>query len=175
MHMSIPCSAHSLTLENLFLTSEFSYLFLSNPTHKTKTGIANRGETNLQGHILSTGELYWGDYEKTFFVEYSLQCVMLRKVCLLFVSTSTYYLNCVRGGDLPPSFLREAEETKYWRERNLHGLSTARKRSIIRSWKLPLFGVIHGEDLWIVLRLVVIMLCKLQKQWTSSQSPKNSK
>ncbi len=33
------------SFKNIFFTSKFSYLLFSNPTHKTKTGTANRWET----------------------------------------------------------------------------------------------------------------------------------
>jgi len=71
--------------------------------------------------------------KKTFSVEYSLQCVMLRKVCspwkgvLAICEREHLVLKTVLGGR-GISFLREAEETKYWRERNLHCFVNSQKR-----------------------------------------------
>jgi hypothetical protein len=50
--------AQHVTLQKIFLTSKFSYLLFSNPTHKTKTGTANRWETtnsNLPRPIIMIG------------------------------------------------------------------------------------------------------------------------
>jgi hypothetical protein len=43
--------AEYVTLHKIFLTSKFSYLLFSNPTHKTKTGTGNWLEITILTHL----------------------------------------------------------------------------------------------------------------------------
>jgi hypothetical protein len=57
--MSISSSAPYVTQQKVFFPSKFSYLLFCNPTHKTKTGTANRwGSTNSKppGPIIMMGQ-----------------------------------------------------------------------------------------------------------------------
>ncbi len=61
---SISSHACYVTLQKTFLTSKFSYLLFSNPTHQTKTGTANRCDTtnsNPPGPIKLSSQSTAGD------------------------------------------------------------------------------------------------------------------
>jgi hypothetical protein len=79
-----------------YLTSKFSYFHFSNPTHKTKTGIASRWETansKSPGAIIMISQ--WGEKKRTssqitFIILFSGKCKAL--LCLSPVSA-----NCAKA------------------------------------------------------------------------------
>jgi len=63
------------TLQKKILTSKFSYLLFSNPTHKTKTGTANRWEStnsNLPRPIIMNGQSETGSSSQSDHIYYTL-------------------------------------------------------------------------------------------------------
>jgi hypothetical protein len=67
--------AQHVILQKIFLTSKFSYLLFSNPTHKTKTGTAKGWETtnsNLPRPIIMIGQLETGSNSQSDHIYYTL-------------------------------------------------------------------------------------------------------
>jgi len=84
----------------IFLTSKFSYLLFPNPTHKTKTGTANRWGTANRSET-NTNPL-WHCYKRPIRTGSSSQIILLHSSLFCFAVPSTTLSKLCKNAGLKP-------------------------------------------------------------------------